>query len=315
MIRFDHFMAQANNAFYAAHDPFADFVTAPELTQVFGELLGAWAKIVWQMMGSPPGLIIAEAGPGRGTLMADLLRVFPAAQIHLIETSLRLRAEQAKRLPHATWHETLDTIPHQPMILIANEFLDALPVRQFIRRETGWMERHVENAAYVEIPSDFVSDDPIGSVREINEPALAFITALARRRAIALFIDYGAATGAAAETVQAIHAGQYANPLTNPGAADITAHVDFLALAEAAQAAGAATQGPIPQNRFLTALGLFQRTDALAQKNPARTENLKRSARRLTAPEAMGTLFKAFAICPQNFPALPGFEKIEPQKC
>jgi SAM-dependent MidA family methyltransferase len=309
MIRFDHFMARANAAYYAARDPFRDFVTAPELTQVFGELLGAWAKIVWQMMGSPENLILAEAGPGSGRLMADIIRVFPGRHIHLIETSPRLRAEQATRIPQATWHHALDTIPHQPMILIANEFLDALPVRQFIRRETGWMERHVENAAYVEIPADFVSDDPIGSVREINEAGCAFVTALARRRAIALFIDYGAATGAPAETVQAIRAGQYADPLANPGTADITAHVNFLALTRAAEAAGASTQGPIPQNRFLTALGLFQRTDLLAQKNPARTENLKLAARRLTAPEAMGTLFKAFAICPKNFPTLPGFEQ------
>jgi SAM-dependent MidA family methyltransferase len=310
MIRFDKFMAQANAAYYATKNPFADFTTAPELTQVFGEILGAWANYVWRMMGAPADVILAEAGPGRGMLMADALRAFPAASqhVHLIETSPALRAEQQRRLPAATWHHALDTIPHQPLILIANEFLDALPVRQFVRRETGWMERHVDNAAYVEILADFEAPGPVGSVREVNEQARALIRALAARKAVALFIDYGAATGEAAETVQAIRDNAYADPLENPGEADITAHVDFAALAKAAIAAGGVPHGPVPQNRFLTACGLFQRSDALAQKNPAMSENLKLAARRLTAPEAMGSLFKVFAVTPQNFPPLPGFE-------
>ncbi len=308
MIRFDHFMEQANAAYYASRDPFRDFVTAPELTQVFGELLGAWSKFVWQLMGAPPGVILAEAGPGRGTLMADALRAFPEATPHLIETSPRLREEQAKRVPAAAWHDSLATIPPKPLILLANEFLDALPVRQFIRREAGWMERHVEGSTYIEAPADFRSDDPIGSLREINEPAQTFIRDLAARNAIALFIDYGAANGTPAETVQAIRDGAYADPLQNPGTADITAHVDFAALARTADDAGANTHGPIPQNRFLTALGLFQRSDQLAQKTPAMSENLKLAARRLTAPEAMGSLFKVFAISPKNLQNLPGFE-------
>jgi SAM-dependent MidA family methyltransferase len=308
VIRFDHFMARANAVYYATHDPFRDFVTAPELTQVFGEVLGAWAKFVARMMGSPDDIILAEAGPGTGRLMADMIRVFATPRIHLIETSARLRDEQRKRIPHAAWHESLDTIPHAPMILIANEFLDALPVRQFIRRETGWMERYVEDGALVDIEADFTAPGLVGQVREVNEAAQNFTRALAARRAIALFIDYGDATGDPADTVQAIRAGQYADTLQNPGSTDITAHVDFAALAAAARGAGAAVQGPIPQNRFLTALGLFQRSDQLAQKTPAMAEKLKLAARRLTAPEAMGSLFKAFAVTPQNFPTLPGFE-------
>jgi SAM-dependent MidA family methyltransferase len=309
MIRFDHFMAQANAAYYATANPFSDFTTAPELTQVFGEILGAWAKYIWQtILRQPENLLVVEAGPGTGKLMADFRRAFPHPPVHLIETSPALRAEQSKRIPHATWHDALDTVPHQPMILIANEFLDALPVRQFIRRETGWMERHVENAAYVEIPADFDVPGPVGSIREINEPAQDLIRALAARNAVALFIDYGAASGEPAETVQAIRNGAYADPLAHPGEADITAHVDFAALARTALATGAVPHGPVPQNRFLTACGLFQRSDALAQNNPAMSEPLKRAARRLTAPEAMGSLFKVFAITPPNFPALPGFE-------
>jgi SAM-dependent MidA family methyltransferase len=303
MERFDRFMARANAAYYAEKTPFADFVTAPEISQVFGELLGGWAKILCQMMGLQTVQIV-EAGPGSGALMADALRVFTPASVHFIEFSRRLREEQARRVPHATWHESLATVPRVPTILIANEFLDALPVRQFVRRAEGWMERYVEAGLYVEVPVEIdLPDDPIGSVREVNEAATAFVRELARRRAIALFIDYGPEQSAAGESVQAILNGKYANPLAQPGSADITAHVDFEALARVAN-----VQGPVKQNAFLTALGLFQRTDFLAQKNPENAEKLHLAARRLTAPEAMGSLFKALAICPPGFPPLPGFE-------
>ncbi len=304
MIRFDAFMAQANAAYYESRDFTADFVTAPELTQVFGELLGAWAKTVWTMLGAPENIILAEAGPGRGTLMADALRVWNPGRVHLIETSPRLRAEQAARLPGAIWHDSLATLPDGPVILIANEFLDALPVRQFIRREAGWMERWVDNGAYVERPAGRdLPDDPIGSVRELNEAALNFCETLAARRAIALFIDYGPAAGAPGESVQAIRNGVYASPLEAPGMADLTAHVDFGALA-----ARFHTQGPVKQNAFLTSLGLFQRTDILSCRHPERAAALRLAAERLTAPQAMGSLFKALLLCPKGFAPAPGFE-------
>ena len=306
--RLDGFMARANALYYGTHDPFADFTTSPEISQVFGEIIGLWAAVTWEKLGRPDPVLLVEAGPGRGTLMADALRAFPQPEIHLIETSARLRAEQAKRLPNAIWHDSLATIPPGPMILIANEFLDALPVRQFVHRDAGWFERHVEDAAYIDQPTDFDSPDPVGSVREINEAAEAFVAEIARRGAIALFIDYGAATGAPAATVQALRDGKFANPLEHPGETDITAHVDFSRLARTAQAHGAATQGPIKQNAFLTALGLFQRTGQLAQQHPERAEDLMLAARRLTAPEAMGSLFKVFCVCPANCPTLPGFE-------
>jgi NADH dehydrogenase [ubiquinone] 1 alpha subcomplex assembly factor 7 len=302
-------MAQANTAYYAAKDPFADFVTAPELTQVFGELLGGWAKVVWQKLGSPADIMLAEAGPGRGVLMADALRVFGPAPVHFIETSPRLRAEQAMRVPGAIWHDTVGELPPGPMILFANEFLDALPVRQFIRRAEGWMERYVEGGAYIEQPATIdLPHDREGSVREINEAAIGFIDKLARRRAVALLIDYGPEKSAPGESVQAIRGGNYADPLAEPGTADITAHVDFAALAQAAREAGADVQGPVKQNAFLTALGLHQRTDILATRSPAAAEKLRLAARRLTAPEAMGSLFKAMTICPKGLLALPGFE-------
>ena len=303
-------MARANAAYYAARDPFADFATAPEMTQVFGELLGGWARVAWQMMGAPEKIMLVEAGPGRGLLMADALRVFgPGADLRFIETSPRLRDAQRARVPDAVWHEALDELPDGPMILLANEFLDALPVRQFVRADKGWAERYVEHGAYVELPVEMeLPDDPPGSVREVNEAARDFVAQLARRGAVALFIDYGPTHGGAGESVQAIREGASADPLAAAGEADITAHVDFSALAAAARAAGAAVQGPVKQNAFLTALGLHERSDALAQKFPDQARHLRAAARRLTAPEAMGSLFKAFAVCPPGFAALPGFE-------
>lgn len=301
--RFDKFMARANAAYYAAQDFHSDFVTAPELTQVFGELLGAWAKVVWQMMGAPEDIMLVEAGGGRGVMMADALRAWAAPSVHFIENSPRLRAEQAQRVPQAQWHDTLENLPDGPVILLANEFLDALPVRQFIRREAGWMERYVQYGAYVELPVEYdFPDDPVGAVREVNEAALDFVRALAARGGVGLFIDYGPMESAAGESVQAIRAGKYANPLDAPGEADLTAHVDFAAIARTVHA-----QGPVKQNAFLTALGLYQRSDILAQRHPHMAENLKLAVQRLTAPEAMGSLFKVLAVCPQHLPILPGF--------
>lgn len=301
--RFDQFMARANAAYYARGGFTRDFVTAPEITQVFGELLGAWSKIVWQMLGAPADILLAEAGPGRGLLMADALRVWPAPHVHFIETSPSLRAEQQARVPQAQWHESLASLPDGPLILLANEFLDALPVRQFIRRETGWMERFVEHGAYVELPTDYaLPDDPLGSVREVNEAALDFCRQLAARQAVGLFIDYGPAESAPGESVQAIRDGAYADPLAHEGEADLTAHVDFGALKRAVHA-----QGPVKQNHFLTSLGLYQRSDRLAQRHPEKAMDLRLSVQRLTAPEAMGSLFKVLAVCPAHLPPLPGF--------
>jgi SAM-dependent MidA family methyltransferase len=306
--RFDHFMARANAAYYAGENPFADFTTAPELTQVFGEILGAWAKITWAMMGGAGTPCLVEAGAGRGVMMADMLRVMGDAQVHFIETSPRLRALQAERVPNARWHDDLAAVPEQKMIVIANEFLDALPVRQFLRRNGAWVERYVENGAYVEQPTDRdYGQAPEGAIREINEAAQNFIRGIAGRDAVALLIDYGPAQTGFGDSVQAIHAGKYADPLAYPGSADITAHVDFASLAKTARDAGADVQGPVKQNAFLTALGLHQRTDFLCRKHPHMAENLRLAAQRLTAPEAMGSLFKVLAITPEDFPILPGF--------
>ena len=159
MERLDAFMARANAAYYATHDPFADFTTAPEISQVFGEILGLWAAVAWQGMGAPEPVLLIEAGPGRGTLMADALRAIgraapafrAALRLHLIESSPRLRALQAGMLADAVWHDALETVPLAPLILLGNEFLDALPIRQFVRRGDGWAERFVEAGRFVEV--------------------------------------------------------------------------------------------------------------------------------------------------------------------
>ena len=161
MERLDHFMARANAAYYATHDPYRDFTTSPEISQVFGEILGLWAVVTWELIGRPDPVLLVEAGPGRGTLMADALRAIrevakgfhAALRLHLIETSPRLRVIQAERLPDAIWHEGLDALPDGPFLLVGNEFLDALPIRQFVRRGGMWVERFVEDGRFVECPA------------------------------------------------------------------------------------------------------------------------------------------------------------------
>ncbi len=347
--RLDAFMARANAAYYATHDPFADFTTAPEITQVFGELLGLWAAVTWGLLGRPRPVLLVEAGPGRGTLMADALRAvaqvapeFRAAlSLHLIEISPRLRALQAARLPEATWHEHLDTVPHAPLLLLANEFLDALPIRQFVRRGDGWTERHVGPEGFVELACENLSRfeglgreaDRRGWVAErtdrsaesegaaaaaepltfeLCEPARAFVADLAARcvahPGAALFLDYGPEHSTPGDSLQAIANGRPADPLSPPGSADLTAHVDFAALAATARGAGAAVFGPVPQGPFLARLGLFQRTGRLARGQPAqRAAALFEAAQRLAEPNRMGRLFKALALCHPACPPLPGF--------
>jgi SAM-dependent MidA family methyltransferase len=309
-------------------------------------------------MGRPDPVVLAEAGPGRGTLMADALRAIARAapdfrsalRLHLVETSPRLRELQARVLPGATWHDSPEELPPGPMLLLANEFLDALPVRQFVRRGDRWAERFVERGAFIERavspsswlglirpprvmvgegrpsttsragskvvgPRDKPEDDDgvLGQVLEICEPALAIAQRLGSRLAdsggAALFLDYGPVHSTTGESLQALGDGRPVDPLSEPGSADLTAHVDFAAIAHAARDAGAAVYGPLPQGKFLAALGLFQRTDRLARgQSPARAMALIEAARRLAEPDRMGRLFKALALCHPGAPAPPGFE-------
>ena len=325
-MRLDRWMAACNAHYYAERDPLGrDFTTAPEVSQAFGELIGLWAADLWTRAGAPSAMLLVELGPGRGTLMADALRAtarvpgfHAAARVHFVETSPVLAAEQAKRVPDATWHETLDTVPTDaPLLLIANEFVDALPLRQFVRAAPHWRERVVgpgfvpalgDPAPEGAVPDAF-ADAPEGAVYEDRPAARALAAAIGRRLArhggAALVVDYGYPTPALGDTLQAIHAATPASPFATPGEADLTAHVDFTALAEAGHPARA--RGPVPQGQFLARLGLAERTHALARANPKQAAALHAAAARLTAPAQMGLLFHALALTHPDWPTPAGF--------
>jgi SAM-dependent MidA family methyltransferase len=267
-------------------------------------------------------VLLAEAGPGRGTLMADALRAIAkmapdfgaALRLHLVETSPRLRAVQAERLPGAVWHDDFSELPDGPLLLLANEFFDALPIRQFVRRGSGWTERHVDDEKFVELPAAGPSRDAEeGEIVECSEAAPALARTLGRRLVTSggavLLLDYGPEHSAPGDSLQALRDRRPADPLAAPGLADLTAHVDFQAIAAAARAAGAAVHGPLPQGIFLTRLGLFQRSGVLARTQPpARAGAMMEAARRLAEPDRMGRLFKAMALCHPALPTPPGFE-------
>jgi NADH dehydrogenase [ubiquinone] 1 alpha subcomplex assembly factor 7 len=312
--------------YYTTRDPLGatgDFTTAPEISQIFGEMIGLWAADVWMKMGAPPHVLLAECGPGRGTLMADALRaarkIPPFAQalrVHLIETSPTLRAHQARALADAdpVWHGGLEDLPAGPLILIGNEFLDALPVRQFERAAKGWAERCVGAGTD---GSFFFEAVPVGAgaLRDLRladttfaqgtvverAPAReAFVETLAARLreegGAALFLDYGSARSGTGDTLQAVRAHRPVPVLEDIGQADLTAHVDFEALAHGA-ARGGATVGPIvDQGMFLHALGGQARLAALCRVNPSQADDLRAGYERLSATHAMGRLFKAWSL-------------------
>lgn len=323
MERLDAFMARAAAAYYAGGEGIGrDFTTAPEMSQAFGECLGLWAAVTWQAMGAPGRVVLAELGPGRGTLMADALRAVDqmvpefgrALALHLVETSPALRAAQAAKLgPRvAGWHAAVDGLPPGPAIILANEFFDALPIRQFIRRAEGWRERYVLGGAFVEQPCDHMEPAPDGSIREVGEAArdvaLALGARLAAQGGALLALDYGPAESGIGDTLQALRDNAACDPLSEPGTADITAHVDFAALAAAGRAAGAAAHGPLPMGVFLQRLGLMARSAMLAQSAPRQAGTILAAAQRLVAPEGMGRLFKVLVLAHPALPTPTGFE-------
>lgn len=319
MERLDHFMARANAAFYARGDALSHFTTAPEISQAFGECLGLWAAVTWQRMGAPAPFWLVELGPGRGTLMADAWRagaMLPgfreAAGVALVETSPALETRQRATLAAlpAHWFPSAQAVPQGPAIILANEFLDALPIRQFIRRG-GWRERFVADGAFHDCPTTQpLPDAPEGAVLELNEAAQALAAHLAARLAkqggAALFIDYGPEHSGFGDSLQALRDHARADALAEPGSADLTAHVDFAALSRAA--ASATVHGPLPQGVFLQRLGLVSRAAILARSAPAQAGMILSGAQRLVAPEGMGRLFKAMCLCQPGQPVPAGFE-------
>jgi len=319
--------------YYMTRDPLGeagDFVTAPEVHQIFGDLIGAWAAATWAAMGSPARVLLVECGPGRGTLMADILRAarsitgFRAAiEVHLVETSPVLRAIQARTLGAATprWHEGIDSLPDGPVILVANEFLDALPIRQWVATPEGWRERVV---GVIDGKLTFgVARDPLppslqpkapplpGMVMEWC-PALApFIAALGQRKGplAALFIDYGQDGDGTGDTLQAVAKHAPTDPLSRPGEVDLTAHVSFSNLREAAHEAGLAASELLTQRDLLFRLGIVARAETLARTDPRGLPNLTAAVERLIdpAPTGMGALFKAMTVASPTL-TVPAFD-------
>jgi SAM-dependent MidA family methyltransferase len=301
-------MEACNAYYYATRDPLGaagDFTTAPEISQMFGELVGAALADCWARAASPPDAIYAELGPGRGTLAADALRVLRRAGfgggVHLVETSPALRQAQASRVPDARWHDSIGELPRLPLLLVANEFLDALAVRQF----AGGAERRVTVAA------GGLAFDRGGEIVETSpardEAVTALATHIASHGGVALIVDYGHARSAPGDTLQAVRGHTFAPVLADPGEQDLSAHVDFEAVANAATAAGAEVTALVRQGPWLERLGIAARAAALAKAHPDRAEEIAHAQHRLCDPEQMGTLFKVMAIRAPEWPVPAGF--------
>jgi NADH dehydrogenase [ubiquinone] 1 alpha subcomplex assembly factor 7 len=328
-ISVERFMAEANAHYYAGRDPLGragDFVTASEVSQMFGELVGACLADLWIRAGRPPAHYV-ELGPGRGTLAADALRAMRGATftppVHFVETSPVLATIQADLVPQARIHASIATLPADaPLLIVANEFLDALPIRQFLQTDAGWRERMIgwSGSGFVPVPGLVPVEEavpaalrqaPLGSIVETSPVALELVAQIAERLAAqggaAIFIDYGHTVSAAGETLQAVTGHAYAEPFADPGGRDLTAHVDFAAIAQSAQSAGLTIAGPVAQGRWLEALGIAARAATLAKAAPARAAEIAAAHARLTRPEQMGSLFKAMAIIAPTWPQPAGF--------
>jgi NADH dehydrogenase [ubiquinone] 1 alpha subcomplex assembly factor 7 len=318
-----------------------DFITAPEISQMFGELIGLWAATMWESLGRPAPVRLVELGPGRGTLMADALRAIgkampafrAAIDLHLIEINGRLRAQQEAVLSAArpTWHEGIAGVPSGPAIFIANEFFDALAVRQYQRLDDGWHERCVGldvDGRLAFVPGPRVADPPLepahmrapaGAVVEVSpasrDLALAIAGRIAGSGGAALVIDYGAPASGTGDTLQAVRQHKIVGPLEMPGESDLTTHVDFAALARAAQAGGAAAHGPVPQGVFLKRLGIVARAALLLRNaKPQQRDDIAAACERLIGEAQMGNLFQVLAITARNAPAPPGFDPLPPTR-
>ncbi|MCC6597918.1 MAG: SAM-dependent methyltransferase [Alphaproteobacteria bacterium] len=321
-------LTHPEHGYYGHRDPLGrggDFVTAPEISQMFGEMLGLWVADWWMRIGAPDPFILLECGPGRGTLMADALRAtrhvsgfHAAAKIHLLEISPALRVKQKAALLGFSpcWHEGLEMLPGgMPIIALANEFLDALPFRQVQKTPEGWQERVINHDAahgffFALRPCDFeisqrlspdLAQAPVGSIFEYSPAREGCILNLARRvmsqGGAALFIDYGHEGGGTGDTFQAVHVHRFCDVLEKVGEADLTSHVDFGALRKVLLAQGVPVYGPLPQGAFLKNLGIEVRAQDLLRKNgPEKADSLQKDLHRLCASSEMGTLFKVIAV-------------------
>jgi SAM-dependent MidA family methyltransferase len=300
-------MEACNAYYYATRDPFGtegDFTTAPEISQMFGEIVGAALADCWARA-ERLEVAYVELGPGRGTLAADALRVMRAARfsppVHFVETSRLLRKAQARQVPDAVWHDAIETLPDMPLLIVANEFFDALPICQFVEGR----ERRVAIAA-----GGLAFDRDGATVEEApaREQAMKQLAAkLIAAGGVALIIDYGHARSAPGDTLQAVRRHRFAHVLEAPGEQDLTSHVDFEALGKAAVAAGAAVTAVVEQGAWLERLGIIARASALAGRTPERAAEIEAARARLCRPDAMGALFKVMAVHAPAWPAPAGF--------
>ena len=338
-------LVHPRHGYYVSRDPLGregDFTTAPEVSQMFGELLGLWAASVWKAIGSPPLLRLVELGPGRGTMMADALRalrvlppLYQSLNIHLVEINPVLREKQRATLSgvrNLFWHDSIDDVPEGPAVIFANEYFDVLPIHQAIKRETGWHERVVDldangklvfGAAAEPTPRfevllpPLVRAAPVGAVFEWRPDAeiMKIATRVRDQDGAALIIDYGHLRSDAGDTFQAIARHSFTDPLKDPGQVDVTAHVDFQALARAAEDLGARVHGPATQGEFLKRLGIETRAVTLMGKTtPEISADISGALKRLTdsGRGGMGSMFKVLAITEPNLTSVAGLSDAQP---
>ncbi len=326
-----HFMGESNARYYSDRDPFGDegdFVTAPEISQMFGELIGLWLADLWIQAGRTEPVHYVELGPGRGYLARDAGRAMRryglAPRQHLVEGSTRLRDVQLQQVPEAVFHNDLSSVPMQgPILLVANEFLDALPVRQLVMTELGWREVMVglENDEFTLMAGQQAMDSAVPEARREAElgtiietcpgaAAVMFEVAgrLVNQGGVALFVDYGHSEPRAGSTLQAVRAHEKRDPLASPGEADLSAHVDFEQMKQIALSREARWMGTVTQGEWLTSLGIHQRTESLSEFAPQHAEALASARDRLIDPDQMGTLFKVMGLSAPDWPQGAGFE-------
>jgi len=336
-------LTHPQHGYYTTRDPLGrdgDFTTAPEISQMFGELIGVWAAAVWRQMGSPNSVRLVELGPGRGTMMLDMLRAaqvdpgFRAAiEAHLVEVSPALERRQRETLNELDvpllWHRSIEEVPDGPLIVVANEFFDALPVHQVVKHEDGWHERLVgidddDNLIFVEAETplahfagtlpEAVRDAPVDSIFEWRGQQAVFEIARRVRNdgGAALAIDYGHIESECGDTLQGVFRHAFADPLDTPGLVDLTAHVDFQAMAVAADSMGVSAYGPLTQRQFLSRLGIDRRADKLKERAaPAQAAEIDSAVTRLlnVGTSGMGQMFKAIAFADPKLGIPPGFEQ------
>jgi SAM-dependent MidA family methyltransferase len=312
-----------------------DFVTAPEISQMFGELIGLWVIEVWRMMGAPTKLMLVELGPGRGTLMADALRALrivpelhQGLEVHLVEISTVLQECQKAMLERCglpcVWHLEIESLPDGPAVFIANEFFDALPVKQYSAKPDGWHERLIGldrkgDLAFGLSPAPEPSleklrgsSSALDTILEINLASFHLMHELASRivrlGGALLAIDYGYEKTGRGGTLQALKAHRHVDPLHDIGNCDLTTHVDFGSLVQAADVVGAMVHGPVSQAQWLSSLGIFERAKSLRQgTTPRQAGEIEAALTRLTGSGAMGELFKVMAVTAAQMGEPPGF--------